>query len=184
MRARGVHFGEVNGHDQNLLLVRGRFRKNFAGRASDETLAPEFQAVAAHAFDDFVADAVDRCDEAAVGDGVRTLDGFQCAVLAFAVFFFLAGMPADGGRVKKDLRALHGREPRGFGIPLVPADQHADFSVARLPGIETEVAGREIKFFVEQRIVRDVHLAIDAEQRTVRVNDGGGVVINAGRAFL
>ena len=53
-----------------------------------------------------------------------------------------------------------------------------------LPGLETEVAGREIKFFVEQRVVGNVHLAVDAEQRTVGVNDGGGVVINAGGAFL
>ena len=68
-------------------------------------------------------------DKAAVGDGVRALDGFPRAVLAFAVFFFLARMPADGGRIKKDLRALHRGQPRGFGIPLVPANQHADFSV-------------------------------------------------------
>ena len=93
-------------------------------------------------------------------------------------------MPADGGRVKKDFRALQRRQPRGFGIPLVPANQHADFAVARLPRLEAEVAGREIKFLVIKRVVGNVHLPVDAEQRTVGVNDGGGVVINAGGAFL
>src|SRR5256886_1803832 len=39
-------------------------------------------------------------------------------------------------------------------------------------------------FFVEQGVVRDVHFAIDAEERTVGVNDRGGVVVNAGGAFL
>jgi len=84
-----------------------------------------------------MANAVHRSDEAAVGHCVRALDGFPRAVLAFAVFLFLAGMPADGGRVEQDFRALHRGEPRSLGIPLVPADQHADLAVARLPGLET-----------------------------------------------
>ena len=50
--------------------------------------------------------------------------------------------------------------------------------------LKAEIAGREIKFLVEQRVVGNVHLPIDAEQRTVRVNDGGGVVINAGGALF
>ena len=66
----------------------------------------------------------------------------------------------------------------------VPADEHADLRVARLPRAEPEVAGCEVKFLVEERIVRDVHLPVDAQQRTVRVNDRGGVVVEAGGAFL
>ncbi len=93
-------------------------------------------------------------------------------------------MPADGGRVEKNLRTLHRGEARGFGIPLIPADQHTDLAITRLPRFETKVAGREIEFLVEQRIIRNVHLAIDAEQRTVGINDRSGVVINAGRALL
>ena len=93
-------------------------------------------------------------------------------------------MPADGGGVEKNFRALHGGEAGGFGIPLVPADEHADFAVTRLPGAEAEVAGSEIKFLVEERVVGNVHLAIDAEERAVGVDDGGGVVIKAGGALL
>src|SRR5271156_3127513 len=100
VRARHVHFGEVNGHDQNLFLVRRGFGEDFAGRSGDETLSPEFKTVAAHAGNFFVADAVRHGDETAVGDGVTALDGFPRVVLAFAVFFFLARMPADGGWIK------------------------------------------------------------------------------------
>ena len=131
-----------------------------------------------------VADAVDGGDVAAVGDGVAALDGFPGVVLLRAVLGFLARMPADGGGVEEDLRALQRGEPRGFGIPLVPADQHADLAVARLPGAEAEVAGREIELLVVKRVVRDVHLAVDAQQRAVGVNDRGGVVIDAGGALL
>ena len=94
---------------------------------------------------------------------------------------FLAGMPADGGGVEEDLRALQRGQPRGFGIPLVPADQHADLAVAGLPGAEAEVARREIELLVVKRVVRDVHLAVDAQQRAVGVNDRRGVVVDARR---
>ena len=47
VRARHVHFGEVNGHDQNFFLVRRGFGEDFAGGSGHETLAPEFNAVAA-----------------------------------------------------------------------------------------------------------------------------------------
>src|SRR5881394_1777262 len=89
-------------------------------------------------------------------------------------------MPADGRGIKENLRPLQRRETRAFGIPLVPANQHADLRVAGLPRFETEVAGREIKLFVVQRVVGNVHLAVDAEQRTVRVDDRRRVVIDTG----
>ena len=95
MRACGVHVGEVNGRDENFFLVRAGLGNDFAGGAGHKTLTPEFQAVAAHAFDDFVADAVHGGDVAAVRDGVTALDGFPRAVLFDAVFFLLARMPAD-----------------------------------------------------------------------------------------
>ena len=79
-------------------------------------------------------------------------------------------------------RRLARRAPSG--IPLVPADQHADAAVARVEVGEAEIAGREIKFLVVERVVGDVHLAVDAEQRAVGVEDRGGVVIEAGGAAL
>src|SRR5580704_9612511 len=49
---------------------------------------------------------------------------------------------------------------------------------------EIEIAGREVKFFVVARVVGDVHLAVAVDDFARLVDDGGGVVINAGRAPL
>ena len=79
---------------------------------------------------------------------------------------------------------LQGGEAGRFGIPLVPANADADFPAAGLPGAKTQVAGRKVKFFVIERVVRNVHLAVEAEQAAVGIDDGGGVVIDARpRAF-
>ena len=102
-------------------------------------------------------------------------------------------MPSDRRRIEQHLRAHQARDARGFRIPLVPADQHADRRVARLPHaeaarlawlfavvIEVAVAGREVVLLVEQRIVGDVHLPVDAEEAPVRVDDRRRVPIDAG----
>ena len=47
------------------------------------------------------------------------------------------------------------------------------------PAIVSAVARREVELLVVERVVGDVHLAIHAHQRTVGVNDRGGVVIEA-----
>ena len=50
-------------------------------------------------------------------------------------------------------------------------------------GAKSEIAGREIEFLVVKRVVGDVHLAITAQQRAVGVDNGRGVVIDAGARF-
>jgi len=86
-------------------------------------------------------------------------------------------MPTNRCWVKNDLGALQRREPSRLGIPLIPADEYPDFGVLRLPGAKARVARRELEFLVVQRIVGDVRLTVDAEQRTVGVDDDGGIVI-------
>ena len=88
MGAGDVHFGEVNGDDEDFLLIDAGFGEDLAGGAGDEALAPEFEAVAADGF--FQADAVGDGDVAAVGDGVAALDEFPGAVLVDAVFGFFS----------------------------------------------------------------------------------------------
>jgi hypothetical protein len=178
--AGDVHMGQVDRRDQNLFLVGTGLGDDFTRCAGDKTLSPEFYAIAADAIENLQADAIRHGDITAVGHGMCALNGFPGTVLFDAVFFLFSGMPADGRRIKKDFRALHGSQTRGFRIPLIPAYQHTDLRIFGLPGLETEIAGRKIKFFVKQRIVGNVHLAIYAQQRTVRVDDGGRVVINSG----
>ena len=97
---------------------------------------------------------------------------------------FLLGEPTDGGRVEEDLRAAEGGEARGLGVPLVPANEHADVAVRGPPGAETQVAGGEVEFLLEARVLGDVHLAVLAEHGAVGVDDGRGVVVDFAAARL
>src|SRR6185503_10627704 len=107
---------------------------------------------------DLVAHAVHHRYVHAVRDGVPALDGAPGIALGHAVLRLLVGMPADGGRIEEDGRALQGGEARALGIPLVPADEGADLALGRVDRAEAEVAGREVELLVERRVVRDVHL--------------------------
>ena len=48
----------------------------------------------------------------------------------------LARMPADRRRIEQDVGAQEGRDPRALGVPLVPADQHADVGITSVPDAE------------------------------------------------
>src|SRR5260370_18717242 len=93
-------------------------------------------------------------------------------------------MPAEGGGIKKNIRAAQAGEARAFWIPLVPADQHADPAVPRVEVGKTQIARREIKLLVVKWIVGDVHLAIKPNQRAVRVEHPGRIVIKPGGPAL
>ena len=82
------------------------------------------------------------------------------------------------------MRALQCGEARAFGIPLMPADLNSDAPVFRVEVRKTEIAGSEIKLFVIQRIIWNVHFAIFAEERAIGIEHGAAVVINAGGAPL
>src|SRR5436309_3004507 len=99
MSARDIHFGEVHGHDENFFFFGAGFGEDFARSSGNETLAPEFDAVAREAF---IANAIGDSDIAAIGNGMRALDGFPGGVLAFALRIFFVGMPADGGGIEED----------------------------------------------------------------------------------
>ena len=112
------------------------------------------------------------------------LHGLPGARLGLAELGLLGGVPADRGRVEQDLGALQGGEAGGLGVPLVPADERADLCEARGEGLEPEVAGGEVVFLVIERVVGDVHLAVDAAERAVGVEDDGRVVVDARRPPL
>ena len=141
-------------------LSVGRFRDHLPERIGDKRRAPEFEAAVGRALE---AHAVHRGDENAVGDGVASAG--WCARRRAArrrTRAFSRGMPADGRGIKQNVRAAQAGKPRAFRIPLVPADQHADAAVARVEIGKAQIARREIEFLVVERIVGDVHLAVDA----------------------
>ncbi len=92
--------------------------------------------------------------------------------------------PSDRGRIKNDLRARHRDEPRRLRIPLIPAHQDAELAARGLMRGEVEIAGSEIIFFVEARIVGDMHLAVAPGDLAAGINHDCGIVIDARRAPL
>ena len=165
-------------------LSRDASADDLAERIGDEAAAPELDAVARDAGRLLVADAVDRGDVDAVGDRVRALDGLPGRRLAGAVLGLLRRVPADRGRVEEHVRARQRGQPRRLRVPLVPADQRADAPAGGVERAEAEVAGREVELLVEERVVRDVHLAVAAQQLAVGVDDHRGVVVDARGAPL
>jgi len=162
---------------EDFLVFGGGLGDQFAVGICDERAAPELGVVLG-------AGAVDGGEVAAVGDGVAALHGFPCAVLGRAEGGFFLGQPADGGRVNEDLSAAQRHQAGSFRIPLVPANQDADFSKFRVPNRPSAIAGGEVKFLFECGILRDVGFPIESHQRAVGIVDGGGVVIESGAAVL
>ena len=103
----------------------------------------------------------------------------QASCWEWSEFGFLGRMPADRRGIEQNLRALQRGQPRAFGIPLVPADQRSHTPDAGVESAVAEITGSEVVLFVVERIIRDVHLAVKAAQRPIRIEEDGGVVINA-----
>src|SRR6185369_17457343 len=102
------------------------------------------------------------------------LDGAPGIVLGNAVLRLFGRMPADGGRVEQDLGTAECGDAGRFGIPLVPADERRDASVAGIEAAKTEVSGSEIVFLEVQRVIWDVHLAVFAKEGAIGIEDEGG----------
>ena len=84
--------------------------------------------------------------------------------------------------VDEELSAAQRHQASGFGIPLVPADQHADLAVFGIPDGPVAVAGGEVELLFKTGVLRDVGLAIAAEKRAVGIMNHGGIVVEAGSA--
>ncbi len=179
---------QVNLGDQHLFLVVRGLGDDLPKGIGDKRSAPEFQALARR----FIAANVSRLEAHPVGDGdinsvsngVCALDSAPRVVLRVPVLRLLGRVPANGRRIEKNIRALQRCKPSTLGIPLVPAHQRSKFAEIGFERLKSQIARREIELFVIQRVVRDVHLAVDANQFSAAVDHGRSVVINAGRTTL
>ena len=174
---RGIAFN----YQDFFFVVRG-FGQNAAEGIGNERIAPKFEASVAFFGFAFVADTINDRDVNAVGDGVGPLDCAPRIELSGAELGFLVRMPADAGGIKDNLCALQSGEARTFRIPLIPANLNADAAIGGIEIREAEIAWGEIKLFVVERIVGNVHLAIFAEVGAIGIENGAGVVVNAGGA--
>src|SRR5579872_3929580 len=186
--ANVFQFPQVALRQQDFLLVVGGFGQDASKGVAQEGASPKLQALARRAAAPDIAPLmshpVDDAHKNAVGNGVRTLDGAPGIVLRGPELLFLLRMPADGGGIKQDIRPLERREAGPFRIPLVPANQRSEPSMTGVECLESQVAGREVIFLVIQGVVGDMHLAIEALEASVGVEDGGGIVVKPARPPL
>src|SRR5437667_1389171 len=146
--------------DHNLFFVDGTFCNDLAVRSANKTLPPKFDSVPAGRR--FLTDPIRRGDIAAIRDRMAALDRFPRGMLRCAEVFLFRWVPPDRCWIKNNLRAAQRCETCCLGVPLVPANADADLAVRCLPRLKSQVTGREVKFFVIKRVVRNVHLAIFA----------------------
>src|SRR5215471_7530017 len=120
-------------------------------------------------------DPVDRADEVLVGDrGAGLLEPPQV----------LRQPPAGRRRIEDDLGAGQAERPPALGeVPLV-ADVDADPAHRGVEHRVPEVAGAEVVLLPEALHLRDVVLAVLAEEGAVGVDHRGGVVVDALLLFL
>ena len=115
---------------------------------------------------------------------MRALDGAPGVVLRGAVLHLLQRMPADGRGIEQHFGATQRGQASGFRIPLVPANQRGNAPESRIESAEAQVTGSEVKLFEIERVVGDVHLAVDPDERPIGVDHRRGIVIHASRAPL
>ena len=121
----------------------------------------------------------------------------QASTCAAPNSILLRRVPPDRGRIEQNVGAQQARDASRLRIPLIPTDEHTDSCVSGLPDAEPHgaarhrallvlgrVAWREIVLLVEQRVVGNVHLPIDAQQSPVGVDHGGRVSVETRRLPL
>src|SRR3989475_1289209 len=184
-RPVAAHFldaGEVHLGNDELFGLAG-LRHHDAEGIADERVSPELDACPL-AIEPLEANAIHGRDPAAVCDRVAALDRLPGIELLRSILLLLGGMPADRGGIEKDVCALQCGEPGAFRIPLVPANERANRTDLRVERAKAKIAGGEIELLVIRGIIRDVHLPVDTFDLPIGVDDGRGVVIQAGRAAL
>src|SRR3712207_1240276 len=146
-------------------------------RPGDEAAAPKLYAFGLPTGVGFKAYTVYRYDGKPIGNGMPTLYGGPSLTLSLLFFFRVAQRIAYGGGIDEHFGALQRHEAGCFGIPLIPANEHAQPAHTGVDGVESQVAGREIELLVIGWIIGNVHLAILSGNASVGFYHHGRVVI-------
>ena len=132
----------TSAHEDFRLALVG-FGEELALRAEHVAAAPEVGCRDAAERRRLVADAIAAQHRQAVGDGVAAVAEDPGVALAILLVLLVVRVPADRGRVQQQLGAGQRHQARAFGIPLVPAHQHAEAadqvsigSKPRSPGVK------------------------------------------------
>src|SRR6266851_8900339 len=165
---------QIHFRHQNFLFILRSLRDDATERIRNERSAPEFQALArsllAANVSVFKADAIHHRNVNPIGDCMGALNRLPRIMLRHSELFFLRRMPADRSRIKQYLRPLQRGQPRALRIPLVPAHQRADPSNLSVERSVAKIARSKVVLLVIERVVRNMHLAINSPQAAISVN--------------
>ena len=153
-------------------------------RTGYETAAPELDALGLTAWIGLETYAVYGDDRQSVGYGMASHHGSPRLALALLLLLGIIGGIADGGRIDEHFGSLQRHQTGCFGIPLVPANQHAELAYRGLDRVETEVARSEIEFLVVGGIVGDVHLAVFSGYASILLHHYRRIVVEPRSAAL
>jgi len=115
-----------------------------------------------------------------VRDRVGSLDGLPRIVLRLTELRLLGGVPPDRCRVEQQLCSGQSLDARRLGVPLIPADQYSHAPAVHRERGKTQVTGGEVEFLVVKRVVRYVHFPVLPEDRAVRTEHYGRVMVKSG----
>ena len=170
-------------HQALFFLIAGTVVE-LALRTGYETAAPELDALGLTARIRLETYAVYGDDRQSVGYGMAPHHGSPRLALALLLFLGIIGSVADGGRIDEYFGSLQRHQTGCFGIPLVPANQHAELAYRGLDRVETEVARSEIELLVVGRIVGDVHLAVFSGYASILLHHYRRIVVEPRSAAL
>lgn len=126
-------------HQALFFLIAGTVVE-LALRTGYETAAPELDALGLTARIRLETYSVYGDDWQSVGYGMATHHGSPRLALALLLLLGIIGSIADGGRIDEHFGSLQRHQTGCFGIPLVPANQHAELAYRGLDRVETDVA--------------------------------------------
>ena len=127
-----LQVSQIAFHDQDLFLLAGCFTEHNTKRVAYKRSAPKLQSTFGRAF---VAHTIHCGYVDPIGNGMGALHRSPGIMLRVPVLSFLSRVPPDGGRIEQNFGALQGGQPRSFGIPLIPANQHANAPISRVESI-------------------------------------------------
>ena len=170
---------EVNIDDEVLRFGSGGFGQEFALRPTDEAGTPELDAACLTAGIGLMSDPVHSDDGETVGDGMTALYELPGVALTGLFLGRVAALIADSGGIDEYVCSSECHQTGTLGIPLIPADLHAELSYRGLYGAETEVSGSEIELLVVGRVIGDVHLAMETCNSAVTLEHNSRIMIES-----
>ena len=107
-----------------------------------------------------------------------------CFSLTFLLFLRVRRLVTDCRRINQQFCSTQSHESSTLRVPLVPTHLHTQAPHRCMDRLETQITWSEIEFLVIRRVVRNMHLAIFACNRTILLKHHRRIVIQASGTTL